>query len=559
MILIQPFPAQQKFYQLKGTSDTNVTFSISNITIGIFSWNVLLNYEDTGTGISSSNSADSNFTFTFASEFSNYVYSDSILETAEDTFSVDITIPEGVTIQAASTKLIYNGTTYSSVTTRENTDNNYTISKSIYIPGGTSGFDSENRSFYWNITIVDEDTGESFTQSSDEQNQTVNELKFGLCSATLDVPMLNFTMIDEDTLVQINGSANATTFQATFNLGADSGNLLKTYSINNLSVTASEFDFCTANYTSTIYSDMEAFYTAAGYVDKQYFLNNASLTNTTNEITLYLLNEDDALEFFITVEQDLEPIADATITIQKYFVGEGAYKTVEIDETDSDGEFTAYLDLDKKYRFTITKNDVVLGIKDKRASCDAAPCEILLQLETASENPFALFDSAFASNVLYNLSFNPTTKIVTFDFVDTTGLATYFRMIVYNSQTNQSSIVLHDQTVYSSSGSMTFNATGYKGDFYVQVYVSRSPESLIDFITFVISATVETLGLLGLFTAFILILVIIFGLSFKPSMLIMAVPLALTIFKLGAIISLSSTSLIFIYVLAFVALFALSK
>ncbi|GAI54840.1 unnamed protein product, partial [marine sediment metagenome] len=61
--------------------------------------------------------------------------------------------------------------------------------------------------------------------------------------------------------------------------------------------------------------------------------------------------------------QDLSPITSATINIEKFFVGEGIYKTIEIDETSSDsGEFTAYLDLDKDYKFTISKEGSVLGL-----------------------------------------------------------------------------------------------------------------------------------------------------------------------------------------------------
>lgn len=545
---------------ITGVDDTT-TREFSNFSIiGDYYWNIYACYENS-TGYAFCNWNDEgNYTFTVAGDFSSYVYNTSILETARGYFSVDLTIPDGTSIQAGSGKLIYNGTSYSSITVTNNGDNNYTISKEIYIPIGTPGFDSYNRTFFWNITIVDTAIGDPFVQSSSTQTHQVNELYFGLCdSTTYLIPVLNFTMIDEADGTQINGSANATTFQATFLLGACSSNLLKNYTIDNISVTDSEFDFCTANYTSPFYADMEAFYTAAGYVDKQYFFNNATLTNTTNEINLYLLDEDDALEFFISVEQDLDPVTDATINIEKYFVGEGIYKTVEIDETDTDGELTSFLDLDKKYRFTISKDGSVLGIINKRASCYAAPCEILLSLESESDNPFSNFDTAFASNVLYNLSFNPNTKIVTFDFVDTTGLATYFRMVVYNSRTNQSSIIIYDNSMYSSSGQMTFNATGYSGDFYVETYISRSPETLIDFITFIINDIAEQLGLIGLFTSLILILVVIFSLSMKPSMLVMAVPLALTTFKLMGFISLNTTSIIFIYVLAFIALFALSK
>lgn len=542
---------------ITGTDNfTGVQFQ--NISIGKFNWNIYACYEnDTNNYCNWSDKG--NYTFTIEGNFTNFIYNYSILETDRGNFSVDLAIPIGNVIQAGSGKLIYNGTIYSQVTVNHVSGNTYRISKNIFIPTGVSGFDIENRTFHWNITIINSETGSSYEQDSEDNNQTVNELMFELCNGDVNIPVLNFTMIDEDTGDEINATTNATTFQATFELGAFSTNLLKNYSINNISVDNSTFNFCTANYSKPFYSDMESFYTAVDYTDKSYFLNNASLDNITNEINLYLLQETNALEFFISVEQDLDPVDNATVNIQKYFVGEGVYKTVEIDETDTDGEFTSYLDLDKKYRFTITKDGSALGIISKRASCDAAPCELTLSLTSASANPFSNFDSAYAANVVYNLSFDPNTNIVTFDFVDTTGLANYFRMVVYNSKVNQSSIVLYDTSLYTSSGSMTFNVTGYEGDFYVETFVSRSPEILVDIITFIINTTVKTLGVLGLFVSLLLILTIIFGLSFKPSMLVMAVPLALTTLKLMSFINFSNTAIVFTYVLGIIALFALSK
>jgi len=541
--------------KINGTYN-QTTQQINDFISGDYEWNVKACYANAT--FSNCSWAASNYSLTWvALTVIATKYNTSALETSNQQFRINVSTSTGYDLQNA--RLVYNGTEYSSVTKTALGGGNYTLSKSISIPAGTSGFSVENRTFFWNVSLVNEATGLSNYQVSGNYNQTVNELLFGLCSVTLNVSLLNFTLYDEGNGSQINGASNATTFQGTFDIGATSGNLLKTYSINNLSTALTEFDFCTANYTSAIYADLNLFYTAVDYVEKNYFLNNATLTNVTNEINLYLLEETEALEFFIDVEQDLDPLINATINIDKYFVGEGVYKTVEIDETDTDGEFTAYLDLDKQYKFTISKDGEVLGTISKRATCDAAPCEITLSLTTSSDNPFDIFDTAFASNVIYNLSFNSATKIITFDFIDTTGLATYFRMIVYQSYTNQTAISIYDNTLYTSSGGMTFNLTGYSGDFKAEIYISRSPESFLDFITIAISSIAGVLGTLGMFSALLFILTIIFGLSFKPSILVMSVPFALTTAKLAGFVSLSATSIAVLFVLAIIATLVMSK
>jgi len=57
---------------------------------------------------------------------------------------------------------------------------------------------------------------------------------------------------------------------------------------------------------------------------------------------------------------------------------------------------------------------------------------------------FDVLNNTFAQNIAHNLSFNQNNKMVTWDFIDTTGLATYFRMYVYRSYSNQSSELIHD-------------------------------------------------------------------------------------------------------------------
>ena len=541
-------------------SAINLTRSISGWSGGTYYWNVYGCTEDESTGTFENCSyATNNYTLTwlpFTTEEENHTA--IVRETDYSTFYANITTSVGYTVQSG--RLVYNNSQYSAAEKIEVDSDTEQLVQSIYIPQGILGFVNESRDFYWNVSVTNEANGVTASFTTDTYNQTVSELPFGLCSIDYTVPVLNFTLIDETNNIIINATSNATTFQATFDYGTSSGNLMKNYSMDNLTVGNNTFDFCTANYTKPFKTNAEIFYTAADYVNKDYYLNNATLTNTTNSINLYLLPETEALEFFISVTQDLDALVGATVTISKYFVGEGVYKTVEIDTTDDDGQITAYLDLDKKYRFTITSGSTVLGVQDKDATCEAAPCEILLELTGEGSNMFDALDNNFALNIAHNLSFNQNNKMVTWDFIDTTGLATYFRMYIYRSYSNQSSTLIYDKTLYTSSGQITYNASAYtSGDFRVEVYVSRSPEKFIDFITFLLNANAEELGVIGLLAGFMFMMVIIFGLSMKPSILVFSVPLGLSLIKLMGLFSLSTTSLAVLWLLALVAVWVMNK
>ncbi len=479
-------------------------------------------------------------------------FNDTVVETSTPLFEIQVNTSSGFTVQQAD--LHYNGTIFSNIDKLDVSGGLKNLSITITIPQGSQGFGSEIREFFYNITIANVSTGVTSSFSIALSNQTVNELTFGLCNGENSIPMINFTMKDEITGVEINGANNATTFQATFLLGLNPDNLIKNFSINNVSVTTNKFNFCTNVSTNIFIADMELFYTAQAYNDKKYFLDGATLSNSTSLVDLFLLRDTVGVEFFIDVEKDLTPLTEAVINIQKFFVGEGVFKTVEIDTTDGDGKITTFLDLNKDYRFAITKDGDLLAILDKRAICEAAPCTLSLSITSDPTDFFAGFSETFAGDVLYNLTFNPSTDIVTFQFIDITGLATSFRMDITRVVSNGTSEIISSQTLFTSSGSMTFNASSLEnGEFRADTFISRSPKTFIDFITFVINSISAQLGTLGLFMAFFTILFIIFGLSFTPRILVFSVPLALLSAKLMAIISLSGTVITVLFILAGIA------
>lgn len=481
----------------------------------------------------------------------NQTFNSPVLETSSSTYGIEMVL--GTDTSFTSGELFTNGSSQGlgSFTT---SGSNITATKIITVPSVTIGSGSEIYEINWNITLADTETGDTISNLSSIQEQTINELVFNFCGASgATVPVLNFTMMDEITNTEINAATNATTFEGTFNLGANSEFLTKNFSFSNQSVDVSRFDFCTSNESNVFFTNLQSDYSAVGFSDKNYFLNNASLNgNATNEIDLFLLREEESIEFFITVLESLSPVQDATIHIAKFFTGEGVYKTVEIDVTDSSGRVSANLELNKPYRFTVIKDSSILGIFEQNSICEAAPCEINLNLDTIPSDYLAGFTSAFAQNVVYNITFDPITKMVDFEFVDLTGLATSFRMDIVdlNNYVNGSSVI-NTQRVFTSSGSMSYNASLLDaGDYRVNTYIARSPDQFIAFLEFLLEGFGATFGMLGLAFAFMFILIVIFGLSLNPSFIIMSIPLAIHTTKLMGFLSVEPQTIVLLYLLS---------
>jgi hypothetical protein len=198
-----------------------------------------------------------------------------------------------------------------------------------------------------------------------------------------------------------------------------------------------------------------------------------------------------------------------TVNVQEYFVGLGMYKTVAILLTDSDGVATMWQEVDKVYRYSIVQNNVLLGVVDRTSVCSAAPCSLTIQINQGMGNAFTPYNNVYAQNVLSNMSFNPTTKILTYNFIDITGLSYYFRLDVQQTNTNGTVTDLCNTFSYSSAGTMTCNLTGYYGDFDATGYISRSPEKVDIFLSFVIDEDVlAKLGTTGIFIVMILLITI---------------------------------------------------
>jgi len=428
----------------------------------------------------------------------------------------------------------------------------YSLTKKIDIPLNINPFANDTKTFYWHFIYADASDVQS-SQTSTIHYQNTSFIVLNICNATFTIPAVNFTLRNEITGVEINSTANLTSVSSFFNYWLGTGTVYKNYSYTNLTANQSQYKFCIFPVWQNIYNNMDLEYEAVGYSPRTWYFSNASLSNVTNEIDLNLLTTDDSIKFFFEVRQGTTPFINAIVTISKYFIGEGVYKTIGIRESDDVGEFVEYLDLDKKYRFSIVKDGISYGTIIKVANCEEAPCEITLQLETAEVDLWQGFYDTFAQNIAYSLVFNSTSKNVTFTFNDLTGLAQYFRLEVYEISYNQTGAVVCNKTLYTTAGTLTCDLSAYtSGDFIANAYVSRSPENFVNYILIAIQAIADILGMTGIFVAFIIIVTVGLVGAWNPAVGVALVAFSVFMMRILGFAAFGYTTIILIFIIAII-------
>lgn len=512
---------------ITGLSNTT-TFTKSFSSYGTVTWRVLVCDSNSNCDISD----ERNVLLQQITENSR-VYNASTYETLVENFIINVSTSPSVTVTSA--KINYNGTNYTSTVSYDGV--NYIISNSIAIPP-VIGSSSVSRNFYWIITSTDSGLGSSAVTTTSSSNQTVNAIALALCGGSFNVSVLNFTLYNEKTDTIISKS-NLSTFQGTFFYGLSSSSQIKNYSVNNQSMANNTYDFCVQSYIAPLFVDLDLSYDALGFFDRSYYLRDAQLTNITNLINLYLIPEDIGQKFFFDVRRGGAVFPNAIVTISKYFEGIGYYKTIAIKVADGDGRFTEYLELDKQYRYLVSDGSQPYGIIDRNSICSAAPCEETLQVEDTDTDIFGSYYDLFAQNISYALNYSVNTKTVYFTYVDLTGLAAYARLEVKSLSLNSSSETICNVFSYSSFGSMSCNLTSYSGDFVANVYISRSPEVFIDYITIFVQDIYEQVGDTGILVVIFLLFLTIGAFWSDPKLGMLVIVVDLVLLRLVQLLPLS--------------------
>lgn len=452
---------------------TNWTYG--GLNVATYSWNAYTCYGN-NTYSTCAYSINNN-TFTYGYTINTNSFNSSTYETARESFITNVSLPASININ--SINLWYAGRSYSGSTVA-NGGNSYMLSSSIDIPTGAA-----TNNWFWSLNL---NNGQNINLSG--STQTASPITFSYCNASNNIPYVNFTFKDEQSLSNLNGTIN--TLSTSYYLGR--GTVTKNYSYTNTS-NASSFAFCFSpqsyNFNS---SGITLAYSSSGYPQRNYLLTGI-LTNVTINQTLYLLSTSSGqLVNFQVLTSGGSSLPGASITVTSSLSSLGAI-------ADSSGLAAFFLNPSTSYTITasypgypvstltltptLTQYSIVLGASTTQNS-------------TAQQISNTLTGNLFVQPIVSQLT-NDTTYSLNLTINSTTLALTLWGYTIYdqygNVITQQSSTaaaggVLNSLVNTGSNQSLTmiyyYNINGYQQNGTVTWTVINTAEtgwSISNFLT----------------------------------------------------------------------------
>lgn len=318
-----------------------------------------------------------------------------------EAFSWNVSISPSDTLSSAIFR--YAGVSYPASILSEG-GGNYLIFRAINVP-------TTQANYTFNFSLV----ASSGTYNSETKGQYVYNTLIDNCS-TYTNSLLNFTMLDEETLLPINGTIEVTTnlyipntpiLSATYNTSLNYVNGFKSgICINNI----------TNNYTLS--------YTIKHYGNSSYFkkyrtIQSQLISNVTvpQNITLYNLLTTSGFAFTISITGTTSTTG-LLVEAQKQYVAQNQFILIESAVTDSNSNVILHLiPQSEVYTFVVSLNGVVLGsFTPFKVSCQnpsIQQCSFPLNLEAATSN---ITDYTQYLGIAYDYLYSDLTKTLYFTF-----------------------------------------------------------------------------------------------------------------------------------------------
>jgi len=232
---------------------------------------------------------------------------------------------------------------------------------SVNITSPTLGADV-NITAFWNFTFIN---GSNTYVVLNSSNQTVRSFKVDDCTLN-SVLLYNFSLKDEVLQTAINATKYNTTVEIDLDLFAVGETTAFAEFYNNFSENNNPQICLNATLGNSTYQvDLHITYDGDGYAPETFHLQKSTITNDsiTQSINLFDLTDTVSQEFKITYkDSNFLAVRDALVQIQRKYVNEGLFKTVEQPLTDAQGETLGHFQLGNIiYNIIISKNGVVLG------------------------------------------------------------------------------------------------------------------------------------------------------------------------------------------------------
>jgi len=223
----------------------------------------------------------------------------------------------------------------------------------------------------------------------------------------------------------------------------------------------SNYTICLYPADATIKADVWIEYNSEDYSERKYFLNQYTLNNVTNNLSLYLLDDVITSDIIISLfdRNTGIPITDAIVKMQRYYPQDAGtdfrYRTVQIEQSDATGKLLMKAVLgDVWYRFIIEKpigNVIFMSDIERILSVNK---DIPISQTTGT---------LLTYNEMYKMSGNVRYNVATqtFTFIwsnpsntDVTGTLKVFQ------DTGARKLLIHNASVTSSSATIAYTIPG---------------------------------------------------------------------------------------------------
>ena len=424
------------------------TLIVSDFLFDTYQWNVRACYENTT--FSDCSFAKSNQTFEVGKiQFFGSSFSNSTIEGNLETFTINISLASS--FQVSSANLVYNSSANLGLIT-DLGNNNFTLTRELQIPRVGS---QTNFSFFWNVVLND-----GTESNSTSNNQSVSNLDIDDCSV-FNFLILNYTLRDEGNQSFLPGAPFNTSMEIDLDIFPIGSTIplidfSQAYSLTNPAQVCLEDSLL----NGTEYRmDVQMKYSARDRVTEYHHIQNFSLTNESvpQNINLFDLNISRSQKFLIIFKDtNLLPVDDALIDIQRKYVSDGLFRSVEIPKTDEFGQAVGHFDLDGViYTIIISKEGTILATFDNIAVvCQdllIEDCRLNLNIASAGE---AYPEWEKLGGIEYTFNFNNNTRTITVVFSTTDGSS---KTVLLNTTRFDrfGNLTVCTDTLTSSSGTLT--------------------------------------------------------------------------------------------------------
>ncbi len=335
-------------------------------------------------------------------------------------------------------------------------------------------------------------------------------------------------MVDENTQLELSGTGENVSLEVAITI-FDSA---ETITILNFSTTFNQTNpnsICSLTNlfnVTTFVLDSTTKYSSGTREIEYYNIRDFIINNETSiqNITLFDIKSSESTDFQITFKNsEFIVVENALIQVNRQYVSEGVFKTVELPITDSNGQTIVHLvQNDVVYNYIVTKDNEVIGtFNNLVAFCDDATIGQCFILLNALEGTTPAFNPDIGSGIsIQTTSFNDTTRDLTFGFSTNDGsVRTVSLTSIKMDQLGNTSVC--NSTITSSSGTLTCNIPASIGN--ETIIVSIFVDDTLSFTNYFKAANDIELGVSGFFLLLFLVLSLAMMFSESKQMIIVGV------------------------------------